>query len=182
MEGTRVSDDSDREIGNRGGIAEAPPLGDERTTLMGFLQRQRDLIAWKVRDATDDVLRRPSTASGLTLHGIVRHLENVERSWFREIYAGEQDLSYDWSDEDRDGEFRVPPAIPMVDVLAAYAAEAARCDAVIRAAPSLDAVAAGERVSLRWILIHLIEETARHLGHADILRETADGAVGEDPA
>jgi Protein of unknown function (DUF664) len=176
-----MTHETGREIARRNGVAETPPHGDERTMLMAFLQRQRDLVAWKVREAADDVLRAPATPSGLTLPGIVRHLENVERSWFREIFAGEDGLRYDWSDEDGDGEFHVPPDVAMAELMSAYAAEAVRCDAVIDGAPSLDAVAAREDVSLRWILVHMIEETARHAGHADLLRETADGAVGEDP-
>ena len=71
----------------------------------------------------------------------------------------------------------------MADLLAAYAAEAERCDAVIAAAPSLDATATDEdgTFSLRWVILHMIEETGRHLGHMDLLREYADGAVGEEP-
>jgi hypothetical protein len=72
----------------------------------------------------------------------------------------------------------------MADLLAAYAAETALCDAVIAAAPSLDATATEEdgTYSLRWIIVHMIEETGRHLGHTDLLREQADGAVGEGPS
>jgi hypothetical protein len=74
----------------------------------------------------------------------------------------------------------------MNDLLAAYAAETARCDEVIAAAPSLDATATSSdgmyTFSLRWVIAHMIEETGRHLGHMDLLREQADGAVGEDPA
>ena len=174
-------DGSGSENGVRNGIAEAAHLGDERTTVMGFLQRQRDLVAWKLGDASDEVLRSVSTPSGMTLPGIVRHLENVERSWFREVFAGEKDLRYDWTDEDPDGEWKVPTDVPVSEVLANYAAETARCDAVILAAPSFDEPAAGGPVSLRWILNHLIEETARHVGQIDLLREDADGMVGEDP-
>ena len=69
----------------------------------------------------------------------------------------------------------------MSDLLRAYAGETARCDAVIAAAPSLDAVSANRNYSLRWILCHMIEETGRHLGHIDLLREQADGSLGEEP-
>jgi uncharacterized damage-inducible protein DinB len=176
-----VTDGSGSENGRRGGVTEAAHLGDERTTLMGFLQHQRDLVAWKLRDASDDVLRSVSTPTGLTLHGIVRHLEHVERSWFREVFAGEDDLPYAWTEEDPDGELHVPADVTMAELLAAYAEESAVCDAVIAAAPSLDAVSARRGFSLRWIVLHLIEETSRHLGHIDLLREQADGAVGEEP-
>jgi uncharacterized damage-inducible protein DinB len=171
--------------GFRGGVTEPAHLGDERTTLLGFLQRQRDLVAWKVSEASDETLDSVRAPSGLTLHGIVRHLTNVERSWFREFFAGETGLTFDSSDEDPDGDFRAE-GIPMNDLLAAYAAETALCDEVIAAAPTLDATATSSdgayTFSLRWVIGHMIEETGRHLGHMDLLRERADGAVGEDPA
>jgi hypothetical protein len=176
-----AEDGSGATNGVRGGVAEAAHLGDERTTLTGFLQRQRDLVAWKVRDASDDVLGSARTQSGLGIHGIVRHLENVERSWFREVFAGQTGLSYDWTDEDRDAEFKPGPEVRMEGLLRAYADETSRCDVVIAAAPSLDAVSATRDVSLRWIICHMIEETGRHLGHLDLLREQADGEVGEEP-
>jgi Protein of unknown function (DUF664) len=176
-----VDDGSGAENGRRGGVAEAAHLGDERTTLMGFLQRQRDLVAWKMRDASDDVLRSVSAASGLTLHGIVRHLENVERSWLRDRFAAEEDLEFDWTDEDPDGEWHVPADVTMADLLTAYAEESGRCDVIVDSALSLDEIAERGEVSLRWIIVHLIEETGRHLGHIDLLREQADGQVGEDP-
>jgi uncharacterized damage-inducible protein DinB len=168
--------------GVRGGVTEPAHLGDERTALLGFLQRQRDLVAWKVSEASDETLASVRMPSGLTLHGIVRHLENVERGWFRDFFAGETRLQYDATDEDPDAAFRAE-GIPMADLLAAYAAETERCDAVVAAAPSLDATATDEdgTFSLRWIIVHMIEETGRHLGHIDLLREYADGEVGEEP-
>ncbi len=175
-----TEDGSGSANGLRGGITEAAHQGDERTTLLGFLQHQRDLVAWKLRDAPDEVLRAVSTPTGLTLHGAVRHLEHVERSWFREVFAGETDLPYAWTDEDPDGELHVPPDITMAQLLADYAEKSRRCDAVIAAA-SLDAVSVRRGFSLRWILLHLIEETSRHLGHIDLLREQADGSVGDEP-
>ncbi len=177
-------DGSGETNGVRGGVTEPAHLGDERTTLLGFLQRQRDLVAWKVREASDETLASVRMPSGLTLHGIVRHLTNVERSWFREFFAGETGLTFDSSDENPDGDFRAE-GLPMNDLLAAYATETARCDEVIAATPSLDATATSSdgmfTFSLRWVIAHMIEETGRHLGHMDLLREQADGAVGEDP-
>jgi uncharacterized damage-inducible protein DinB len=167
--------------GRPGGVAEPPLVGDERETLLGFLQRQRDLVAWKVGEASDEVLGSVRTASGLTLHGIVQHLTNVERSWFREFFGGEIGLEFDSSDDDPDGDFRAEGR-SMNDLLAEYAAETARCDEVI-AASALDATATDSdgTYSLRWVITHMIEETGRHLGHMDLLREQADGAVGEQP-
>jgi uncharacterized damage-inducible protein DinB len=168
--------------GTRGGVTEPAHAGDERTTLLGYLQRQRDLVAWKMGDASDDTLASVRTPSGLTLHGIVLHLKNVERSWFREFFGGQTGLPFDSSEEDPDGDFRAE-GVPMADLLAAYASETARCDEVIAAAPSLDATAEDKDGSytLRWIIVHMIEETGRHLGHIDLLRENADGALGEEP-
>ncbi len=165
----------------RAGLIDAAPRGDERTTLLGFLARQRDLVAWKMQGASDEVLRSVSTSSGLTLHGVVRHVENVERWWFRDVFAGLDDLEYAWTDADPDGEWRVPADISMESLLADYAAESEKCDEIINAAASLDMISTQRDVSLRWILVHLIEETARHLGHIDILRELADSVVGEEP-
>ena len=178
---TGMDDGSGTTNGQRRGITEAAHLGDERTVLLGLLQRQRDLVAWKLRDGTDATLRAVSTPTGLTPHGIVRHLTNVERSWLRRVFADEPGLSFDWTDDDPDGELHVPAGISMGALLDGYAAECRRCDAVV-AASSLDAVSAHRGVSLRWVLFHLVEETARHLGHLDLLRELADGSVGEEPA
>ena len=175
-----MDDGSGSVNGIRSGITEAAHHGDERTTLLGVLQRQRDLVAWKLRDVPDDVLTGVASPTGMTLHGLVRHLTNVERSWVRDVFAGEQDLEYDWTEQDPDAEWRVPAGTAMSDLLHAYAAEAHRCDAVIAAA-SLDAVSVHRNMSLRWILLHLVEETARHLGHVDLLREQADGSTGEEP-
>lgn len=177
---TGTGDGDGPENGLRGGVVEPAHRGDERTALVGFLQHQRDLVSWKVRDAPDGVLRSVQTPTGLTIHGLVRHLENVERSWIRDTFAGQQDLAYDWSDEDPDGELHVPPDVPISRLLADYAAESRLCDEVIAAA-SPDDVSVHRGFNLRWILLHLIEETARHLGHLDLLRENADGRVGEEP-
>jgi hypothetical protein len=165
----------------RGGVTDPAPQGDERTSLIGFLQRQRDLVDWKARDCSDDVLRSVSTPTGLTLHGIVRHLEHVERYWFQEIFAGRSDVEYVWTDEDPDAELHVAQDISMESLLSDYAEETDRCDEIIQGAASLDEISATRGASLRWIMLHMIEETARHVGHMDLLREQADGSVGEDP-
>ena len=104
----------------------------------------------------------------------MRHLTNVERSWFREFFAGETGLDFDSSDEDPDGDFRAE-GVPMNDLLAAYAAETGLCNEVIAATPTLDARATSSdgayTFSMRWVIAHMIEETGRHLGHMDLLRE-----------
>jgi uncharacterized damage-inducible protein DinB len=179
---TPTGDGSGADNGVRGGVTEPAHVGDERTTLLGYLQRQRDLVAWKMRDASDETLASVRMPSGLTLHGIVRHLENVERGWFRDFFAGQTGLPYDGTEEEPAAAFRAE-GIPMTDLLAAYAKETELCDVVIAAAPSLDATASDEdgTWTLRWIILHMIEETGRHLGHIDLLREQADGEVGDEP-
>ena len=157
-----------------------PHQGDERTLLLDYLARQRELVFWKLDGLTDEAARGPVTPTGLTIHGIVRHLENVERSWWRRHVAGEQDLSFDWTDEDPDGEMHVPADVRLADLLDAYRAEIVLCDAVI-AARELDTVSALRDHTVRWVLLHLIEEIGRHLGHLDVLAELADGRVGEEP-
>jgi uncharacterized damage-inducible protein DinB len=153
----------------------------ERESLLEFLQRQRDLVPWKLQDAADDALRAVRTPSGLTAHGVVLHLTNVERSWFRRVFADQPGLTFDYTEEDDDGDFKPAATVTMAELLADYAAETKRCDEVILAAESLDDIAARRDKSLRWIMLHLIEETARHLGHLDLLREQADGVAGERP-
>lgn len=155
--------------------------GDERTTLLGVLQRQRDLVAWKLKDASDQALNSVTTQSGMSLHGLVRHLTNVERSWLRDVFAGQHGLRYDWTEDDPEAEWRVPAGTTMDGLLAGYAEESRRCDAVVTAMSSLDVTSVHRDMSLRWILLHLVEETARHLGHIDVLREQADGSTGEEP-
>jgi uncharacterized damage-inducible protein DinB len=156
--------------------------GTSARPLLGVLQRQRDLVGWKLRDAPDEVLGVATTPTGMSLPGLVRHLTNVERSWLRDVFAGQQGLAYDWTEQDPEAEWRVPAGTRMADLLAGYAAESRQCDAVVTAARSLDVVSVQRNMSLRWILLHLIEETARHLGHIDVLREQADGSTGEEPS
>ncbi len=176
-----MDDGSSTMNGTRFGVAEAAHHGDERTTLLGVLQRQRDLVAWKLDGVSEEVLSSARTPSGMSLHGVVCHLTNVERSWLRDVFAGQDGLRYDWTEDDPDAEWRVPAGTTVVELLAQYAEESRRCDTVVTAAPSLDVTSASREVSLRWILLHLVEETARHLGHLDLLREQADGSTGEEP-
>lgn len=176
-----MDDGSSTLNGTRFGVTEAAHHGNERTTLLGVLQRQRDLVAWKLQGAPEEVLSSAATPSGMSLHGLVCHLTNVERSWLRDVFAGQDDLHYDWTEEDPQAEWRVPTSTTITELLAAYAEESRRCDTVVTAAPSLDITSISRDMSLRWILLHLIEETARHLGHIDLLREQADGTTGEEP-
>jgi uncharacterized damage-inducible protein DinB len=159
-----------------------PPAsgGDERSVLTAFLQRQRDLVGWKLDGLSDDDARSVATSTGLTVHGLVRHLENVERSWLRDRTAGEHGLRFDWTGQDPEAELHVPEDVRLVDLLEAYRAESRRCDEVV-SARSLDDAGVRTDKDLRWVLHHLVEETARHLGHLDLLCELADGRTGEEP-
>ena len=161
----------------------APPYaGDERATLTGLLDFQRETLALKCAGLDADRLRRRAVApSGLSLLGLVRHLAEVERSWFRDIFAGEDSRS-PWTAPGAAefADFDVDDADPD-EAFAVWRAECARSRAVVDAAASLDAVThfRGETYSLRYILGHMIEEYARHNGHADLLRERIDGTTGE---
>ncbi|EWM09899.1 DinB family protein [Kutzneria sp. 744] len=152
----------------------------ERESLLEFLQRQRDLVQWKLQDAPDDALRAIGTPTGLTAHGIVLHLTSCERGWFRWAFADQVPPMFD-DTEDPDADFKPAPDLTLAQLLADYAAETKRSDEVILAAESLDDQAVHRARSLRWILLHMIEETARHLGHLDLMREQADGSTGERP-
>jgi uncharacterized damage-inducible protein DinB len=162
--------------GNR---PEPPHEADERATLAGFLDWQRATLAWKCEGLTDSQLReRAVPPSSLSLLGLVRHLAGVERGWFRIVLGGEDPAHL--GDRDPAAVWQVDTA----DVAVAFADWRDACDesrAVVAAAPSLDVTGddEGERFSLRWIMAHMIEEYARHNGHADVLRERIDGATGE---
>ena len=151
--------------------------------LAGFLDFQRATLLWKLEGLDDEQLRRAMVPSGTSLLGLVKHLAYVERSWFQEVWDG-QEVSYPWTKQDPDADWRIEPDETTEDVLALYDRECDRSRAIVAAASSLDDLAEhprhrGWKMSRRWILIHMIEETARHVGHADILREQLDGATGE---
>ena len=158
---------------------EVPRTGGERETLRAYLDFHRETLALKCAGLADDDLRRRSTVSSLSLLGLVRHMADVERSWFRRVLDG-QDVPWVWSTEGgREGAYDVDGAAPE-EAFAAWQAEVEFARDIEAAAPSLDVVAVrwGEEYSLRHVLLHLIQEYARHNGHADVLRESIDGATG----
>jgi uncharacterized damage-inducible protein DinB len=164
-------------------VIRVPFTGGEKESLQVALNRHRDAILWKLEGLSDEDLRRPLVPSGTSLLGLVKHLAYVERSWFQGVWDG-QEVSLPWTKEDPDADWRIEPDETTEDVLALYNGECDRSRAIVAAASSLDDIAEhprrqGWRMSRRWILIHMIEETARHVGHADILREQLDGATGE---
>ena len=161
----------------------APPLtGDEREMLRAFLDYHRATLAMKCAGLNDDDLRRRSMPpSTLTLLGLVRHLAEVERTWFRRVINGE-DLPLVWS---ADGDYQVAydaSGATRAEAFAAWEAEVEHSRRIEREAESLDVTGHNARweadVSLRLVMLHLIHEYARHNGHADLLREGIDGAVG----
>jgi uncharacterized damage-inducible protein DinB len=167
---------------------EPPTAGSELATLTGFLGWHRGTLELKCSGLDAGALaRRAVEPSSLSLLGLVRHMADVERVWFRRIMAG-QDAPYRFSSrEDRDGDFdnaRPDPAM-VAEAWQAWHEEIAFADQFVAAAPGLDLAAkrltsgGRELMSLRWVLNHMIEEYARHNGHADLLRERIDGAVGQ---
>lgn len=161
-----------------------PPMNsDERTTLEAWLDFQRHTLLLKCANLDDLQVREASVPpSPLTLQGLVQHLAEVERNWFRRVLAGESAPPiYDPSADTRghDGGFELTQAVRFADAVAIWQREVtearARC-----AQRELDDVSPfmGTEVSLRWIYVHMIGEYARHNGHADLIRERIDGAAG----
>ena len=159
-----------------------PPLfGSEKSMMLGFLNWHRDTLLCKVDGLTDEELRRPHDPSGLTMLGLVKHLTDVERSWFREVVAGE-DLSALW-DDDPQRYWRIEPHETTAEIIAGYRAEVAAANALLDEIgmdePVRAARVADTGMTVRWVVLHMIEETARHNGHADLIREAIDGRTGQ---
>jgi len=161
---------------------EPPLVGDERALLEAFLDFHRQTLLWKSAELTPDQLRlRPVPTTNLSLLGLVRHLADVERSWFRRGVAGEDAPPIFYTEQELDLDIDPPPdADPDADV-AVYRAEVAACRAAVRDRGLDDTFVSrrGHTISLRWVYLHMIEEYARHNGHADLIREAIDGATGE---
>jgi uncharacterized damage-inducible protein DinB len=156
---------------------------DESETLRGFLDWYRAVVERKVDGLTPDQARTVRTPTGLSPLGVVKHLGWVERGWFREIFAGEDVETIDW-EGDNSAEFAIGTEDTVDSILAFYRTEVDHSRRVVAESPSLDALSAKatkfrEHVSLRWILVHMLEETARHAGHLDLMRETIDGKTGD---
>ncbi|MGY1703914.1 DinB family protein [Geodermatophilus sp. SYSU D00697] len=161
-----------------------PPLeADERTTLDGWLDFYRATLAGKCDGLTDEQLATASVPpSPLTLLGLLQHMAEVERNWFRRVLAGEQVPAIHDPDTDpsgHDGGFDVADGASLATARASWAAEVDRARENC-AARELDETSPfmGGQVTLRWIYSHMIAEYARHAGHADLIRERIDGATG----
>ena len=162
----------------------APTVTDERDALLTFLDQQREAILAAPFGLTEAQARSAPSPSALSLAGLIRHVATGERGWIVGV------LSQRFADlpelpEDDPQCFQVPAEETVASLSAAYRLVAAETEDIVRALPSLDVEVPlpdapwfppGAKVSARWILLHLIEETARHAGHADIVREAIDGA------
>ena len=160
----------------------APYGGEERDVVNWLLDYQRYVLLRKVDGISEQQARMTTAASDLTLLGLVRHLAEVEQYWNGSVFLG-LDESLPWDDpDDRDADFHPCDDDTLADALALLRAEMTRARQLASTTP-FDALSVGQRedphVKLRWILVHLIEEYARHCGHADLLREAIDGTTGD---
>jgi uncharacterized damage-inducible protein DinB len=161
-------------------VTRVPFTGAEKESLQAALERHRDAVLWKLEGLGDDDLRRRMTPSGTSLLGLVKHLAAVEYGWFCDTFGREAEpLPFD--DDDPDADLRIGPEETTGEVVAFYGRARAAADRAIDELEVEDTGTAwfGEAVTLRWVLIHMVEETARHAGHADIVRELIDGMAGD---
>ncbi len=172
------------------GRPEPPPAGDETATILGFLDYQRATLAWKCAGLGPAGLAATVGASSMTLGGILKHMAYVEEHWFsRALHGNEMGPpwdSVDWA-ADRDWEWHSAAGDAPDQLRALWDHAVARSRELVAdalAGGGLDQLARrawpdGVAPSLRWIVVHMIEEYARHNGHADLLRESIDGQTGE---
>ena len=165
-----------------------PPLTglNERDMLRAWLEYHRETLVMKCDGlSAEQLAERSVPPSSMSLLGLVRHMTEVERNWFLRILAGETAPPLYYTDDDPDGDFDSIDPSKAADEMAMFYETLERSREAEAAVGSLDENGAVERsggrgpVSLRWIMIHMIEEYARHNGHADLLRERIDGATGD---
>ena len=168
-----------------------PPVdADEAATLTGFLNLQRDTMRWKCSGLTADQLGATLSPTTMTLGGLLKHLAVVEAGWLNQFFAGGVVMPSWFGEldrEDPDWSFTSASGVSADQLFAWFDESIAVSDRVIAdALAGPDGLSAlseetddGQRISLRWILCHLIEEYARHNGHADLLRQSIDGETGE---
>ncbi|MEV0122108.1 DinB family protein [Streptomyces sp. NPDC050703] len=161
-------------------IRPVPFTGSEKQSLHASLDRHRDAVLWKLDGLDDEALRRPMTPSGTNLLGLVKHLATVEYGWFCTTFGRETEpFWFDPATED----MVVAPSETTTSIKEFYGRARAAADATV-AELDLDDLGTswnGNRVSLRWVLIHMLEDTIRHAGHMDIVRELLDGSTGDHP-
>jgi uncharacterized damage-inducible protein DinB len=160
-----------------------PFVADERPMLQGWLDWHRDTLLYKCAGLTAEQLKQASAdPSNLTLLGLVRHMADVERAWFRRRIAGEEIDPIFSSPDNVDGDFDDVAGADAEADFATFRAEVAACDAVVAGRSLEDTfihVRSQREMSIRWVYVHMIEEYARHNGHADLIRERIDGATGD---
>jgi hypothetical protein len=165
----------------RPALPDPPYAADEKITLSAFLDWYRDVMLRKVEGLTTEEATRKLVPSPTNLLGLIKHLAYVERGWFQGSFLGMEFEDVPWSDADPDADFRVEPGESVASVTEFYRKQCERSREIAAAAKLDDKSKRPDRKdhTLRWIMVHMIEETARHAGHADILRELTDGATGE---
>ncbi|MFG2605794.1 DinB family protein [Streptomyces sp. NPDC048514] len=163
---------------------DTPSSWDERTQLTTFLDYARATARAKCEGVSPENARRaPLPGSPLmTLCGLINHLRWVEYYWFQVVFLGEEDQG-PWTEEDPDREMRIAVDVPLERLLTEYEEQSARYRELV-AATGLDTAARrpmrdDRHPDLRWVLLHLIEETSRHNGHIDVVRELLDGTTGD---
>jgi uncharacterized damage-inducible protein DinB len=157
-----------------------PFSGDEKTSMLAALNRHRDAALWKLEGLDDEQLRRPMVPSGTSLLGTMKHMAWVEYWWFCETFGREMPVP-DFDEDDPDAEFRIEPDETTADILALYDRARTAADQAAKEIEldELGTAWTGEKVSMRWVLIHMLEEDARHVGQMDVIRELIDGATGD---
>ena len=162
--------------------AENVPANTERESLDRYLDWQRETLLWKCGGLTGEQLAaRPLATTDLSLLGLLRHMALVERSWFRIRFAGDESLGLIYStEEDPDADFHGGTAASAEADYGVFLAEVELARQAVRGR-ALDELFPGRNreLTLRWLYLHMIEEYARHLGHADLLRQAVDGETGE---
>lgn len=159
-------------------VARVPSPADVRETYLASMDQQRAAMVAICEGCSDENLRRRFVASESTILGIVKHLAYVERWWFQDRLAG-RDCEYPWTHDDPDAEFRIEPHETTEDILELYRNECEESRRIVNAHDLEDRASRRPELTLRWVLDHMITETARHAGQADILRELADGTAGQ---
>jgi uncharacterized damage-inducible protein DinB len=160
---------------------EPPLVAAERQMLDAWLDFHRATLAVKCNGLSGAQLReRAVPPSSLSLLGLVRHMAEVERQWFKMVLGGEQIPFHYCTEANPDGEFDDVDGADVAEAFGTWRSECADARERAAAAPSLEVTGTkdGQQFSLRWIMVHMIEEYARHNGHADLLRERIDGTVG----
>ncbi len=160
-------------------MAPTPSTANEKATLLAALQSHREVMLWKLEGLSDREIRRAMVPSGTNLLGLVKHLANAEYGWFCETFGRPTEPLTDIS-HDPEADMRAADGETTEEIVAFYRRSWSAADAAILELPltGIGTSYSGSTVSLRWVLVHMIEDTVRHAGHADILRELIDGGTG----